>query len=342
MRLVDHAASARTSIPLTVIGGSPGAGKTTVIRHFLENSAHCRILAVVRDIAPFVSGAPSPRRRDGATLEWPNGCMAVASDDATATLATLRSDGCHTDHVLVEANGTANPRRTGGYAYMPGYRPNGRVTIVDASTAVDLQSGESFATTIQPLVQSADLVVLNKLDIAGQEATAAAQRSITAWAPSARFLWSQSGRIAPALVVGLASDDVAADDPCVVAEWRPDYIPVRSERKTMTGEQWRAWCLMSDARADARQFRAWATRLPSSIMHGDGVVFLREAPQHRHVFTLLGSRWMLERGAPWGNEVPATRITLVGIGPRRSESGTPASRRPVAKRTAGNPSAAVM
>ena len=198
MRFIDHAADARTSIPLTVIGGSAGSGKTTVIRHLLENSAHCRILAVVRDIAPLLGGTESPPRRDGATLEWPNGCMAIGSDDATATLATLRSNGCHTDHVIVEANGTTNPRRTGGYAYMPGYRPNGMVTIVDASTAAALDFGESFSATIQPLLQSADLVVLNKLDVAGQEATASAQRSISAWAPSARFLWCKSGRICAA------------------------------------------------------------------------------------------------------------------------------------------------
>ena len=77
--------------------------------------------------------------------------------------------------------------------------------------------------------------------------------------------------------------------------------------------------LVSDARADARQFRGWVTRLPASIMRGDGVVFLREEPQHRHEFMLLGSRWTLERGAPWGNETPVTRITLVGIGTRKND-----------------------
>jgi hypothetical protein len=54
-------------------------------------------------------------------------------------------------------------------------------------------------------------------------------------------------------------------------------------------------------------------------LRGDGVVFLREEPQHRHEFMLLGSRWTLERGAPWGNETPVTRIMLVGIGTRKND-----------------------
>lgn len=320
MRLVEHSVDWRTSTPLTVIGGAPGAGKTTVIRHFLETSAQCRIVAVVRDVEPLVAGNTGGTKRRGSVVEWPNGCKAVESDDATATLATLTRDGCAADHVIVEANGSRNPRRAGGYAYMPGYRPNGMVTIVDSSTAAEFEAHESFTTTIQPLLQAADLVILNKLDVAGQEATAAAQRSISGWAPSARFLWCRVGRIAPALVVGLVSShEVALDDARVVAEWRPDYIPVRSERRTMFGEQCRAWCLVSNDRADARQFRGWVTRLPTSITRGDGVVFLREEPQHRYEFMLLGSRWSLERGAPWGNEQPVTRVTLVGLGSRKPE-----------------------
>jgi G3E family GTPase len=319
MRLLDHSGDRRVSTPLTVVAGSAGAGKTTLIRHFLERSSHCRILAVVRDVAPLVAGDAAGARRRGANVEWPNGCRAVQSDDPTATLATLTQDGCTADHVVIEADGAGNPRRARGYAYMPGYRPNGHVTVVDATAAADLESTDGFDTTIQPLLQSADLIILNKLDLAGEEATAAAQRSISLWAPGARFLWCCAGRIAPALVVGLASNAPAADDARVVAEWRPDYIPVCGERQTMVAEQCRAWCLVSDARADASQFRGWVSRLPRSIMRGDGVVFLREAPQHRHEFQLLGSRWTLERGAPWGNEQPATRITLVGTGSRRSE-----------------------
>jgi len=325
MRFVDYSGDWRASTPLTVMNGFPGAGKTTIIRHLLENSSQCRIVAVVRDIEPLIAGSSRPLQRVGSVVQWENGCRAIESDDPTATLATLCRDGTKPDHVIVEMNGARNPRRAGGYAYMPGYRPNGMLTVVDASTASTLEDESTFTTTIQPLLQSADLVVLSKLDVAGQEATAHAQRSISSWTPSARFLWCRSGRIAPPLVVGITSADVLPDDPRVVAEWRADYIPVKSERKTMMGERCRSWCLVSKDRADARQFRAWVGRLPSSIMRGDGVVYLREEPQHRHEFTLLGSRWTLERGAPWGNEVPETRITLVGVEARRSESETRAT-----------------
>lgn len=342
MRFADYSGTWRASTPLTVITGASGAGKSTVIRHFLEHSSQCRILAVVRDLDPLLANAGATVRHQGPIVEWPNGCKAIESDDATATLATLQRDGGDADHVIVEASSSCNPRRTGGYAYMPGYRPNGTVTIVDASTAAALESDASFSTAIQPLLQSADLVVLNKLDIAGQEATALAQRCIASWAPAARFLWCRSGRLAPPLVVGLASDEVAEDDPRVVTEWRADYIPVRSERRSMMGERCRSWCLTSTEHAEARQFRGWVHRLPSSIMRGEGVVYLREEPQHRHEFALLGARWTLERGAPWGAETPSTRVTLVGAEPARSDSDGTSSRSRTTRAFTGDSSRAVV
>ena len=49
-------------------------------------------------------------------------------------------------------------------------------------------------------------------------------------------------------------------------------------------------------------------------MRGAGVVHLREEPQHRQDFELIGSRWRLTRGAPWGASAPLTRVTLVSLG----------------------------
>ena len=49
-------------------------------------------------------------------------------------------------------------------------------------------------------------------------------------------------------------------------------------------------------------------------MRGSGVVHLREEPQHRQEFALIGSRWRLTRGAPWGAAAPLTRVTLVSLG----------------------------
>lgn len=320
------------TIPLTVIGGAAGAGKSTLVRHLMENASGYRLVAVVRDVEPLLGDGTAGARRVGDHIEWPNGCAAIGSDDPTATLATLARDAERPDHVVVEAEGAKKPRRLGGYAYMPGYRPDGTMTIVDSSASAGAFHDAVDAMMVAHL-ESADVILLNKVDLAGEQAAASAQRTLEEYAPSARFLWCRRGRIAPPLILGASAVHADNDDPAVVAEWRADYLPVRSrERGMLFGEQCRAWCLLADERLESREFRGWVNRLPSSIVRGSGVVHLREEPQHRHEFSLIGSRWQLQRGAPWGRDIPSTRITLVGLAARRgsAERSEPAANDSVA------------
>lgn len=327
MRVVDYSADRRMTIPLTVVGGPPGAGKSSLVRHFMETTTSRRIVAIVRDNTALLGGdeRSSGARKIGSVVEWPTGCSSIESDDPTATLAILARQDRRPEHVVVEADGAKNPRRLGGYAYMPGYRPDGTVTVVDAASARDGLPDEMFDEARLAQLRTADVVVLNKLDVAGNDAAASAQRSLALLAPSARFLWCRHGRVAPQLLLGPVFGQ-SPDDPTIVAQWRSDYLPIRpNERKTFVGEHCQSWCLVGEEGLESRQFRVWVGRLPTSILRGSGAVFLREEPQHRHEFSLIGARWQLQRGAPWGAEVPSTRVMLVGVAGRRT-SGRGAAR----------------
>ena len=74
---------------------------------------------------------------------------------------------------------------------------------------------------------------------------------------------------------------------------------------------------------EARAFRGWVARLPGTVMRGSGVVHLQEEPQHRQDFALIGSRWRLTRGAPWGSSAPLTRVTLVSLGGEMRRAAEP-------------------
>ena len=317
MRVASFTDNRHMSIPLTVISGASGAGRTSLVRHLMRNTTGRRVVAVVRDVSPLLEtrAAAGGARREGAVVEWDSGCLAVASDDPTATLAVLARQQERPDHVIIDVDGPVSPLRASGYAYMPGYRPDAMLMVVDAASSGRAALDHVFDESTLALFRSADIVVLNKIDLAGVQGTSAAQRSIGAHAPSARFLWAGHGRVAPPLVLGPSSNRTAADDPTVVAEWRSDYLPALShEKPALVGERFRSWCLINDTRIDSRSFRSWVAHLPTGVMRGAGTVFLRESPQHRHEFSLIGSRWELTRGAPWGRDVPSTRITLVGVG----------------------------
>ena len=320
MRLVDSSHDRGRAIPLTVVDGLPGAGKSALVRHALLSANGHNVVAVVRALEPLLT-PECGARRDGPVAVWPNGGMCSATDDATATLGVLARRDNQPDHVLVEADGESNPRRLGGYGYMAGYRPDGLVTVVDASTAAAVDRDAQRADSWMASLRLADLVVLNKTDVAGREATATAQRMISSFAPTARFVWCTDGRVAPPLLLG-ATNLRTADDRMVVAEWHADFPASRdAESRSLAGEHCRCWCLFAEQPLDGREFRRWVNHLPPFILRAAGTVHLAHEPHLRHDFNMIGMRWALTRGMPWSGDAPATRITLVGTDGSRGATG---------------------
>jgi G3E family GTPase len=318
-------------ISLTVVGGAPGAGKTTLIRHLLEYATGRRLAAVLADddaVDPAVVA-----RRDGQRIVLHNGCVClIADDDGAASLAALAEGPEAPEHVLLDGTGWTDPRRLSGYGYMPGYCLDGTIVVLDAATLRTSGGDAAAETQVREHARVADIVLLNKIDLAGDDEADAAQRVLERLAPGVRVVWCDHCRISPALLLGTPDGPDGIDGRTVVAEWTPEYVPIRPRARTLLrggraprGEQHRSWCLVTDAAIDGLEFRDWVHRLPPTILSGRGTVYLRREPQHRQTFHLLGAHWRLERGAPWGREAPSTRVLLAGVGSvRRSTPRTQA------------------
>lgn len=334
MRAGIHAVETASPIPLTVVGGPVGAGKSAVIRHLIEDQVGRRVVVVVPQVAGAPDGTASTQSSD-VRLEWIGESMLLPSRDPVDDLLQLARREHRPDHVIVEAHGEESPARLVGYAYMPGYRPNGVIIVLDAAAGARMDAGETLSTATLAQLRRADLVVLNKVDLAGPRVAAATQRTLSKIAPSARFLWSHGGQVASSVLVGPTAGYVTPNETSVVAEWRADYEPVSTrDGRSRLAERCRTWCLVSERPLEARAFRDWVAKLPGTVMRGSGVVHLREEPQHRQDFALIGSRWRLTRGAPWGSSAPATRVTLVSLGGemRRASGSTLEETAPTAVR----------
>ena len=316
MRNSEAPVDQHSRIPLTVVAGAPRAGKSTLVRHLLERTAGRRIAAIVAD-ERAVSRAMVARREDGCFI-LNNGCLCVlAEDDSATTLAAVARRERRPEHVIVDGNGWSDPRRLAGYGYMPGYHLDGTVVVLDAGNVRHIEGDAGAESQLRERVRIADLVVLNKVDLIGERETDTAHAFLERLCPTARIVWSDHAKIAPPLLLGLPEGPLGLDANGVFAEWSPEYAPLRSAPRggrVRLVEGHRGWCLTRPEPIDAREFREWVQRLPPSILHGRGSVYLREEPQHRQIFHLFGSHWRLERGVPWGRDVPATRVLLAGLG----------------------------
>ena len=345
MSSMQFSSDQTSRIPLTLVVGPSGAGKSTLVRHLIQQTTD-RCLAIVVDDDQVIDPSMIVKR-DGGWFALRNGCVCfIAEDDAAATLASLARQTPRPNHVIVDVDGWADPRRLAGYGYMPGYSFGGTVAVLDATTVRQSYDDPVASSHLEHQVSGAGIILLNKVDLAGDETAEQARRLLQRMSNSARIVCTDHARIAPPLLVGVGAKPSELDDWVMFFPWASDYWPGRthdgpsSEKGISTrGEHHRAWCLTTDEPIPARDFRSWVHRMPTSILHARGTVQLREEPQHRQEFYLFGSQWRLDRGAPWGNDTRSTRLLLAGLGAARqsrSRLESAASRASVAGRSVKN------
>ncbi|GLC33940.1 hypothetical protein PLESTB_000820300 [Pleodorina starrii] len=200
-RAEDEAQPERTTVPVTIVTGFLGSGKTTLVRHILTADHGYRIAVILNEFgedvgieASFVQSQEGlQRQHDGEWVELTNGCMccAVKSDFLQALESLLDRPAGQSrrfDYILIETTGLANPGPIATALWTDAELESrvaldGVVTVVDAVN-IDRQLHEprprGVINEAQVQVAYADIVVLNKLDLAEEEALVRAEADIRA------------------------------------------------------------------------------------------------------------------------------------------------------------------
>lgn len=174
--------SSAATVPITTLCGFLGTGKTTVLKHVLENKEGLRVGVIVNDMAAInidsallSTGSTAEATADGM-VELQNGCVCCSEADELVLslgklqqLAATRGDGW--DHIIIEASGVAEPREIRNNLMdvlreepqmMEGTALRTMVTVVDASTFL------SDFEARQPIMQRPDLGAENMPILSGQ------------------------------------------------------------------------------------------------------------------------------------------------------------------------------
>lgn len=171
-------------LPVTLLTGFLGAGKTTFLRRLLLAPHGQRISVVMNELGQAgIDGAGDAQ----SFVELTEGCVCCTRnpDLIDALDQEWRRGGV--DRVIVETTGLADPMPLTWTLARPDLAHAARldavITVVDAANA-----GKTHVAEWEAQVKSADLIVLSKLDLVGAAAADAVRRDIAAVAPHARVL----------------------------------------------------------------------------------------------------------------------------------------------------------
>lgn len=214
-------------LPVTVLSGFLGAGKTSLLNQVLNNREGRRVAVIVNDMsdvnidaALIEKGGAELSRTEEKLVEMSNGCICCTlRDDLLAEVSRLAQEE-RFDYLLIESTGISEPipvaqtftfEDENGVSLGHVSRLDTMITVVDAANflkdyneAQELQErgeslGEDDFRTVTDLlidqIEFADVIVLNKMDLVSEEQAQEVQAIIAALNPGARLLQSTHGNV---------------------------------------------------------------------------------------------------------------------------------------------------
>ena len=257
------------SIPLTILGGFLGAGKTTALNRLLRDGKG-RVGVLVNDFGAIDVDAALIADAGGEVVSLANGCVccAVGPDlgDSLARVVALAPA-----RIVVEASGVGDPWRIAQLARLePGVVLDAVLVLADATSFPTHLADPWLADTLERQVARADLVAISKADAADPAAAMAAVQRLR---PGVRVAVLQDGVLPDVLMPGSAPGSrLVADVP---------------------GHGFRTWCWPDPPVLDEAALRLVLAALPLSVLRAKG--FCRLGPDAvPHLLQLAGARWSLE------------------------------------------------
>ena len=230
-------------VPVTVVTGFLGSGKTTLIRHLMQNAGGRRLAVLVNEFGTvgvdgeILRSCADENCPDENIVELANGCICcTVADEFIPTMEALMALPERPDHILIETSGLALPKPLLRAFDWPAIRSritvDGVIALADAEAvaagrfAPDVSAVEAqrqaddsldhetpLSEVFEDQISCADIILLTKADLAGEAGIAAARAAIEAEAPrSLPILPITEGTIDPSIILGLnaaAEDDLA-------------------------------------------------------------------------------------------------------------------------------------
>ena len=167
-------------LPVTIVTGFLGSGKTTLVNHMLANRAGLRFAVMINEFGEIGIDGELILATGEGMLELSNGCVCCSiSNGLVEAVARMLARREMLDHLIVETTGLADPLPIGLTLLRPEFRDRLRLDSIIATADAASFSLDRFENSpVRNQLRYADIILLNKGDLAGEESLGAVEAKI--------------------------------------------------------------------------------------------------------------------------------------------------------------------
>jgi len=286
-------------VPVLLVTGFLGAGKTTVVNHLLAHAQGRRIAAVVNDFGAINVDAELIAGASDGVVSLSNGCICCSLEgDLLRTLAALLRRDPPPEFIVIETSGIADPADIVRNLMDPLiWREAPLETVlcvVDATTTPGALNEDAL---LRSQLRAADVVALSKMDLVDAARSAQMREAIRVLHPAAAVVDALHGEVPVTLLFPVDVDRALA--PREVGPQRPKAD--RFETLSWT----------SELPVSLPRLQQAIGRLAPRLIRAKGLFETVEQPGRLMVFQLAGGRATLAPGGPLTAGVARTRIVFI-------------------------------
>lgn len=305
-------------IPVTIVTGFLGSGKTTLINHILEGQHGRKIAVIVNEFGEIgIDGQLMVSDDEEQLVEFNNGCLCcTVRGDLVRTLEDLmqRAD---LDAVLVETTGLADPAPVASTFIVAdeikaNFNLDAFVTVVDAP---NLQRNLTDSHEAQEQVAFADIILINKTDLVSADEIVKIEQQIRTLNPIAKIHHTAFSVVDLPLILGTGAFDLEAK-----LEVDPLFLDdLEHEHDATVG----SFALTSEKPIDMNKFMLWMNALAQDkgedLYRTKGLFYAQGFPE-RVLFQSVRMLTSMKRDRPWKpDEAKLTQLVVIGRNLNRDE-----------------------